>query len=170
MVNNSGSNWGAPYAEYPTSAWDRVLTLNLKRVFTLTQLVTPLLEAAATPSNPSRIINIGSIDGLRVPALETFAYSASKAGLHHLSRVLASHLGPKGITSNTIACGPFESKMMKATLEQFKDVIESGVPLGRIGNPQDVAGTCIWLASAAGAWVNGATIALDGGTIVASKL
>jgi NAD(P)-dependent dehydrogenase (short-subunit alcohol dehydrogenase family) len=166
-----------------------VLTLNLKRVFQITQAVTPLLAAASTPSSPSNIINIGSIDGLRVPALETFAYSASKAGLHHLSRVLASHLGPQGITSNTIACGPFESKMMKvstplqvrdlagtetdstkATLEQFKDVIESGVPLGRIGSPQDVAGTCIWLGSKAGSWVNGATIALDGGTIVASKL
>ncbi|KAF2792506.1 NAD(P)-binding protein [Melanomma pulvis-pyrius CBS 109.77] len=170
LVNNSGSNWGESYSTYPSTAWDRVLTLNLKRVFQLTQSVTPLLEAASQPTDPSRIINIGSVDGLRVPALETFAYSASKAGLHHLSRVLASHLGPKGITSNTIACGPFESKMMKATLEQFKDVIESGVPLGRIGSPQDVAGTCIWLGSKAGGWVNGATIALDGGTIVASKL
>lgn len=169
-MNNSGSNWGESYSTYPSTAWDRVLTLNLKRVFQLTQSVTPLLEAASQPTDPSRIINIGSVDGLRVPALETFAYSASKAGLHHLSRVLASHLGPKGITSNTIACGPFESKMMKATLEQFKDVIESGVPLGRIGNPQDVAGTCIWLGSKAGGWVNGATIALDGGMVVASKL
>lgn len=170
LVNNSGSNWGEAYDAYPSSAWDRVLTLNLKRVFTLTQLVTPLLESASSPADPSRIINIGSIDGLRVPAHETFAYSASKAGLHHLSRVLASHLGPRGITSNTIACGPFESKMMKATLAKFKDVIESGVPLGRIGNPEDVAGTSIWLASKAAAWVNGVTIALDGGTMVASKL
>jgi NAD(P)-dependent dehydrogenase (short-subunit alcohol dehydrogenase family) len=147
-----------------------VLNLNLKRVFQLTQAVTPLLEAASSPSSPARIINIGSIDGLRVPALETFAYSASKAGLHHMSRVLASHLGKRGITSNTVACGPFESKMMKATLEKFKDVIEGGVPLGRIGSPEDVAGTCIWLSSRAGAWVNGATIALDGGSVVASKL
>ncbi|KAF1848870.1 NAD(P)-binding protein [Cucurbitaria berberidis CBS 394.84] len=170
IINNSGSNWGESYDSYPSTAWDRVLTLNLKRVFQLTQAVTPLLEAASTPASPARVINIGSIDGLRVPALETFAYSASKAGLHHLSRVLASHLGKRGITSNTVACGPFESKMMKATLEKFKDVIEGGVPLGRIGSPEDVAGTCIWLSSRAGAWVNGATIALDGGSVVASKL
>ncbi|KAF2020292.1 NAD(P)-binding protein [Aaosphaeria arxii CBS 175.79] len=170
LVNNSGSNWGESYDTYPSAAWDRVLNLNLKRVFQLTQAVTPLLEAAASSTDPSRIINIGSVDGLRVPALETFAYSASKAGLHHLSRVLASHLGKRHVTSNTIACGPFQSKMMKATLEKFQDVIESGVPLGRIGSPEDVAGTCIWLGSRAGAWVNGATIALDGGALVAAKL
>ncbi|KAF1941152.1 NAD(P)-binding protein [Clathrospora elynae] len=170
LINNSGSNWGESYDTYPSTAWDRVLDLNLKRVFQLTQAVTPLLEAASSSTSPARIINIGSIDGLRVPALETFAYSASKAGLHHMSRVLASHLGKRGITSNTIACGPFQSKMMKATLEKFKDVIEGGVPLGRIGSPEDVAGTCIWLSSRAGAWVNGATIALDGGSVVSAKL
>ncbi|KAJ4299241.1 hypothetical protein N0V90_004485 [Kalmusia sp. IMI 367209] len=170
LVNNSGSNWGESYDTYPSAAWDRVLTLNLKRVFQLTQAVTPLLEAGASSASPSRVINIGSIDGLRVPALETFAYSASKAGLHHMSRVLASHLGKRDITSNTVACGPFQSKMMKATLEKFKDVIEGGVPLGRIGSPEDVAGTCIWLSSRAGAWVNGATIALDGGSVVGAKL
>lgn len=98
-MNNSGSNWGAPYDEYPDSAWVRVLTLNLQRVFTITQLLTPLLENATKASGePSRVINIGSVDGLRVPGLETFAYSASKAGLHHLSRVLAHHLGRRNIT------------------------------------------------------------------------
>lgn len=147
-----------------------MLNLNLKRVFQLTQAVTPLLEAASSPASPARIINIGSVDGLRVPALETFAYSASKAGLHHMSRVLASHLGKRGITSNTIACGPFQSKMMKATLEKYQDVIEGGIPLGRIGMPEDVAGTCIWLSSRAGSFVNGATIALDGGSVVSAKL
>ena len=98
LVNNSGSNWGAPYDEYPDSAWVRVLTLNLQRVFTITQLLTPLLEAAQKQGDPGRIINIGSVDGLKVPALETFAYSSSKAGLHHLSRVLANHLGRRNIT------------------------------------------------------------------------
>jgi NAD(P)-dependent dehydrogenase (short-subunit alcohol dehydrogenase family) len=105
-----------------------------------------------------------------VPALETFAYSSSKAGLHHLSRVLAHHLGRRNITSNTIACGPFESKMMKATLEKFKDSIEAGIPLGRIGSPEDVAGTCLYLSSRAGAYVNGATIALDGGTVISARI
>lgn len=98
LVNNSGSNWGAPYDEYPSSAWTRVLTLNLHRVFDITRMLTPLLENGASVQDPSRIINIGSVDGLRVPALETFAYSASKAGLHHLSRVLANHLGKRNIT------------------------------------------------------------------------
>lgn len=101
LVNNSGATWGATFDEYPESAWIKLLTLNLQRVFTITQLVTPLLEAAGKEDalrNPARVINIGSVDGLRVPALETFAYSSSKAGLHHLSRSLANHLGKRGIT------------------------------------------------------------------------
>lgn len=170
LVNNSGSNWGAPYDEFPDAAWTRVLTLNLTRVFTITQAVTPLLEAAASSGDPARVINIGSVDGLRVPSLETFSYSASKAGLHQLSRVLANHLGKRNITSNALACGPFESKMMAATLKNFGEAIVSGIPLGRIGSPQDVAGACLFLSSRAGAFVNGATIALDGGSLVGSKL
>lgn len=170
LINNSGSNWGAPYDEFPESAWTRVLTLNLTRVFSITQLVTPLLEAAAQPGDPARVINIGSVDGIRVPTLETFSYSASKAGLHQLSRVLANHLGKRNITSNALACGPFESKMMAATLKNFGDAIVSGIPLGRIGSPQDIAGACLFLSSRAGAYVNGATIALDGGSLVGSKL
>ena len=98
LVNNSGSNWGAPYDEYPESAWTRVLTLNLHRVFTVTQLMTKYLETAASEGDPSRIINIGSIEGLRVPPLETFAYSSSKAGVHQLTKVLANHLGRRNIT------------------------------------------------------------------------
>lgn len=170
LVNNSGSNWGESYDSYPDKAWERVLTLNLQRVFTITQLLTPALEKKATNTNPGRVINIGSIDGLRVPSLETFAYSASKAGLHHLSRVLANHLGKRNITSNVIACGPFQSKMMKKTLEDFGEAIKEGIPLQRIGEKEDVAGTCIFLSSTAGAYVNGATIALDGGSVVGSKL
>ncbi|KAI9692170.1 MAG: hypothetical protein M1822_006400 [Bathelium mastoideum] len=170
LVNNSGSNWGAPYDEYPESAWTRVLTLNLHRVFTVTQLMTKYLEAAATEQDPSRIINIGSVDGLRVPALETFAYSSSKAGVHHLTRVLANHLGKRNITSNALACGPFESKMMAATLKQYRDVIEGGIPLGRIGSPEDVAGATLFLASRAGAYVNGAVLTLDGGSVISAKL
>lgn len=171
LVNNSGSNWGAPYAEYPESAWTRVLTLNLTRVFTVTQMLTPLLEKAAKgATDPSRVVNIGSVDGLRTPALETFAYSASKAGVHHLSRVLANHLGKRNITVNSLACGPFESKMMAATLKKFKDSIEAGIPLGRIGTPEDVAGAVLFLSSRAGAYINGATIPVDGGSVIAAKL
>ncbi|OBT69189.1 hypothetical protein VE03_01887 [Pseudogymnoascus sp. 23342-1-I1] len=170
LVNNSGSNWGASFDEYPDAAWTRVLTLNLHRVFTITQLLTPSLEAKAGQGTPSRIINIGSVDGLRVPSLETFAYSSSKAGLHHLSRVLANHLGKRHITSNVIACGPFESKMMAQTLKEFGESIKSGIPLGRIGTPEDVAGTCLFLSSRAGSYVNGATITLDGGSVIGSKI
>ncbi|KAI9831678.1 MAG: hypothetical protein M1819_004744 [Sarea resinae] len=171
LINNAGSNWGATLESYPDSAWTRVLTLNLQRVFTLTQALVPLLEASTSPpsstnTGPGRIINIGSIDGLRVPELETYAYSASKAALHHLSRVLAHHLGARNITVNTLACGPFQSKMMAKTLENFRDQIEATIPLGRIGTPEDVVGCCLWLSSRAGAYINGATVPVDGGCLV----
>ncbi|KAK4191241.1 hypothetical protein QBC35DRAFT_487737 [Podospora australis] len=170
LINNSGATWGESYESYPDSAWSKLLTLNLQRVFTLTQKLTPLLEAATAPQDPARVINIGSIDALRVPLLPTFAYSASKAGLHHLSRHLAMHLGPRGITSNTLACGPFPSKMMAHTLETLGDEIKAANPLGRVGLPGDVAGACIFLASKAGSYVNGATLPLDGGVHLMSKI
>ncbi len=116
LVNNAGATWGAPLAEYPAAAWDKVVDLNLKTPFFLTRAFLPLLEAAGTDEDPARIINIGSIDGLRVPPFPTYAYSASKAGLHHMTRVLARELGPRRITVNAVAPGPFESKMMAATL------------------------------------------------------
>ncbi|KAI5476941.1 NAD-binding protein [Pseudohyphozyma bogoriensis] len=177
LVNNAGATWGADLETYPDEGFSKVMTLNLQRVFTLTQKVVPLLKASLEGASsegpwedPARIINIGSIDALRVPSHQAFAYSASKAGLHHMSRVFAAHLGKQGITSNTLACGAFPSKMMKATLESEGKRIVAGIPLGRIGTPQDVAGACVFLASRAGAWVNGATIALDGGTVVGGKL
>jgi len=163
LVNNAGANWGAPMAEYPDSAWDKVLALNVKAIFNLTRALVPRLEAAASDEDPARVINIGSIDGLQVPALETYAYSASKAAAHHLSRVLAKKLAPKRITVNAVAPGPFESKMMAATLEKFGDAIAQGCPLGRIGTPEDMAGVAIYLASRAGAYVTGAVIPVDGG-------
>ncbi|KAK2034712.1 short chain dehydrogenase/reductase family protein [Colletotrichum zoysiae] len=195
LVNNSGATWGEAFDDYPDAAWTKLLTLNLQRVFTLTQLAAPLLEAAAASSSsssssssaeggegregggggppfadPSRVINIGSVDGLRVPVMSSYAYSASKAGLHHLSRALARELGPRGVTSNTLACGPFESRMMRATLDSMRGVIEGEVPLRRIGTPQDVAGACLFLSGRAGAFVTGATITVDGGMVLASKL
>jgi NAD(P)-dependent dehydrogenase (short-subunit alcohol dehydrogenase family) len=178
LVNNSGATWGESYDSFPDSAWSKLLTLNLQRVFTLTQALTPLLEAAGAASkqedgvvtDPGRVVHIGSIDGIRVPLLPTFAYSASKAGLHHLSRHLAVELGPKGITSNTLACGPFATKMMAATLKNFGEEIKGANPLGRIGMPQDAAGACLFLASKASAFVNGATLTLDGGVSLVSKL
>jgi NAD(P)-dependent dehydrogenase (short-subunit alcohol dehydrogenase family) len=163
LVNNAGANWGAPLAEYPDAAWDKVLALNLKGPFFLTRALLPLLEKGAAPGDPARVINIGSIDGLQVPVLETYAYSASKAGVHHLTRALARRLAPHGITVNAVAPGPFESKMMAATLERFRDTIVATCPLGRIGEPDDMAGIAIYLASRAGAYVTGAVIPVDGG-------
>jgi len=163
LVNNAGATWGAPLEDYPAAAWDKVVDLNLKAPFFLTRAFLPLLEAAGTDEDPARIINIGSIDGLRVPPFPTYAYSASKAGLHHMTRVLARELGPRRITVNAVAPGPFESKMMAATLKAMGDAIADAAPLRRIGRPDDMAGVAIYLASRAGAYVTGTVIPVDGG-------
>jgi NAD(P)-dependent dehydrogenase (short-subunit alcohol dehydrogenase family) len=164
LVNNAGANWGAPIDEYPEDGWDKVVDLNLKSIFFLTRDLLPMLRKGATHADPSRVINIGSVDGLVVPSLETYAYSAAKAGLHHMTAVLARRLAPEHITVNAIAPGPFESKMMAATLDRFRDDIIASNPRGRIGEPEDVAGTVIYLASRAGAYVTGAVIPVDGGS------
>jgi NAD(P)-dependent dehydrogenase (short-subunit alcohol dehydrogenase family) len=163
LVNNAGANWGAPIEEYPDAAWDKVLALNVKAIFHLTIALLPQLSAAATPDDPARVINIGSADGLQVPLLETYAYSASKAAVHHMTRVLARKLAPRDITVNAVAPGPFESKMMAATLERFGESIAKNNPRKRIGTPEDMAGVAIYLASRAGAYVTGAVIPVDGG-------
>ena len=163
LVNNAGANWGAPLEEHPEVALDKVWNLNVKGPFFLTRSLLGPLEAAAAPGDPARVINIGSIDGLKVPALETYGYSSSKAALHHLTRVLARNLAPRGITVNAVAPGPFESKMMAETLRTFGDAIRASCPLGRIGEPEDMAGVVIYLASRAGAYLTGAVIPVDGG-------
>ncbi|KAF8592042.1 NAD(P)-binding protein [Ramaria rubella] len=174
LVNNAGATWGDDVDEHPDSAFKKVLTLNVQRVFTVTQQCLPLLREAGLqggmdgPSfrDPARVINIGSIEGERVPHGHTYSYAASKAALHQLSRHLAGRLGQDGVTSNTIACGAFESKMMAYTLRTTGDIIKAVIPLQRIGTPEDVAGTALFLASRAGAYVSGATIILDGGSLV----
>jgi NAD(P)-dependent dehydrogenase (short-subunit alcohol dehydrogenase family) len=163
LVNNAGATWGAPLEDFPAAAWDKVVDLNLKAPFFLTRAFLPLLEAGGTHDDPARVINVGSIDGLHVPSLPTYSYSASKAGLHHLTRVLARELGPRQITVNAVAPGPFESKMMAATLEAFGAEIASRAPLRRIGRPDDMAGVVVYLSSRAGAYVTGAVIPVDGG-------
>jgi NAD(P)-dependent dehydrogenase (short-subunit alcohol dehydrogenase family) len=163
LVNNAGATWGEPLETFPESAWDKVLNLNLKSPFFLTRAVLPMLEQTATQDDPARVINIGSIDGLHVPRMQTYSYATSKAAIHQLTRVLARELGPRHITVNAVAPGPFESKMMAYTLREFGDAIAASSPLGRIGRPDDMAGVAVFLCSRAGSYVTGAVIPVDGG-------
>ena len=121
------------------------------------------VKTCALPIYPARVINIGSIDGITVPSLETYAYSASKAAVHHMTAVLAKKLARQHITVNAVAPGPFQSRMMKATLDSLGDAVAGMVPLKRIGTPEDMAGVAIYLASRAGAYVTAAVIPVDGG-------
>jgi NAD(P)-dependent dehydrogenase (short-subunit alcohol dehydrogenase family) len=168
LVNNAGATWGEPMATFPSSAWDKVLDLNLKAPFFLTRAFLPLLEEGASQDDPARVVNVGSIDGLHVPPMHTYSYSASKAGLHHLTRVLARELGPRHITVNAVAPGPFESRMMAETLRSFGPQIAERAPLRRIGRPDDMAGVVVYLTSRAGAYVTGAVIPVDGGIATTS--
>jgi NAD(P)-dependent dehydrogenase (short-subunit alcohol dehydrogenase family) len=165
LVNNAGATWGAPLDEFPASGWDRVMHTNVEGIFHLTVALLPALRAAATEADPARVINIGSIDGLKAPAMENYSYSASKAAVHHLTRHLAKRLAPEHITVNAIAPGPFESKMTAFMLDSTdaRELVEQMVPLGRIGRPDDVAGLARFLASRAGSYLTGIVIPLDGG-------
>ncbi len=163
LVNNAGAAWGASFEDYPDEGYDKVMNINVRAVFMLTRDLLPLLTKDASTENPSRVINIGSIDGLRVSSTDNFAYGASKAAVHFLTRNLAVRLARKGLTINAIAPGPFESKMMEHTLAQFQDRIEKENPMGRIGSPRDMAGLALFLASPAATYMTGQVIALDGG-------
>lgn len=162
LVNNAGATWGAPLADFDDAAWDRTLDLNVKGVFHTTKFLLGALRRASAPGEPSRVINIGSIDGIHVPILETYSYSASKAAVHQLTRHLAAKLAPD-VTVNAIAPGPFESKMMHATLEAAGEQIAESAPLRRIGRADDMAGAAIYLASRAASYVTGVILPVDGG-------
>lgn len=164
LVNNAGATWGAPIDEYPEDGWDKTVDLNVKSIFFLTQKLLPQLRAAASPENPSRVINIASVNGIEPPALETYAYSTSKAGCIMLTRHLAKRLAREHIRVNAIAPGPFPSKMMAATLAQAGDAIANNNPCGRIGQPEDIAGVAIFLGSRASAYTTGAVVPCDGGS------
>ena len=162
LVNNAGAASMAPIESFGDDAWDGVLSVNLKGPFHLVRFLLPLLRAAAGPNDPARVINIGSISASRIQDMDNYAYSASKAALHTLTRHLARRLAP-AVTVNTIAPGPFPSLMMAEVLESHGEQIAAAAPMRRIGRPDDIAGTAIYLASPAAAWMTGTTITLDGG-------
>ena len=165
LVNNAGATWGAPLDQFPASGWDRVMHTNVEGIFHLTVALLPALRAAASEASPARVINIGSVDGLRAPTMENYSYSASKAAVHMLTKHLAKRLASEHITVNAIAPGPFESKMTAFMLDSLeaREMVEQLVPLGRIGREDDVAGLIVFLASRAGSYLTGTVIPLDGG-------
>ncbi len=165
LVNNAGAAWGAPIGDFPPAGFDKVLNVNVRAPFMLTQALLPQLKASADPDDPARVIMIGSIDGIKVPFGDNYSYSASKAGIHMLARHMAHHLVKDNITVNSIAPGPFESKMMSYMLDDPKRraTVVASTPRGRIGSPEDMAGATLFLASRAGAWLTGIVLPVDGG-------
>ena len=175
LVNNAGTAWGAPLAEFPESGWDKVMNTNVKGIFFLTQQLLPLLRAAATHEDPARVINIGSVDGIKTPIFDNFSYGPSKAAVHHMTRVLAAHLVKENIIVNAIAPGPFPSWMLSAGVGfggkvegQDWESVGARNPRGRVGTPEDIAGLAIYLSSRAGAYTVGETITCDGGSVACS--
>ncbi len=163
LVNNAGATWGEPIESFPEHGWDKIMDINVKSPFFLTQALLPLLEKAGSADDPARIIMVGSIDGLNVNRLPTFSYGPSKAAVHHLARTLASHLADRHITANAIAPGLFPSKMTAQVMKKMGRKIVKGTPLKRAGKPEDMAGVAIYLASPAASFVTGVVIPVDGG-------
>ncbi len=173
LVNNAGVSWGAPMEEFPEIGWDKVFDTNVKGVFFLTQRLLPLLEAQASSEDPSRVINIGSIDGIRTPVFDTHSYGPSKAAVHSLTRQMAAKLVKRNILVNAIAPGPFPTWMLSTGVGTGGDVegtdwdaVGAMTPRGRVGTPEDIAGLTIFLSSRAGAYTVGEVITCDGGSVV----
>ena len=173
LINNAGVSWGAPLDEFPEVGWDKVFDTNVKGVFFLTQRLLPLLEAKATQEDPSRVVNIGSIDGIRTPIFDTHSYGPSKAALHTLTSQMASKLVKRNIIANAIAPGPFPTWMLSTGIGTGGDVDNTDWtalgrtnPRGRVGSPQDIVGLTIFLCSRAGAYTVGEVITCDGGIVI----
>ena len=167
LINNAGAAWGAPFDEFPENGWDKVMDINVKSVFFLTQQLMPLLRAAARPERPAKVINIASIDGIRNPDLETYSYVSSKAGLIHLTRRLAKRLVSEHVYVNAIAPGAFASDM-NTWARDNPDRVSAEVPARRVGEPSDIAGTAVYMCSKAGDYLVGITITVDGGIAYAA--
>jgi NAD(P)-dependent dehydrogenase (short-subunit alcohol dehydrogenase family) len=167
LINNAGANDKSKIEEMSADGWDQVFDVNLRGAFFLVQQLLPQLRAAASADSPARIINIGSIGGLHIPNWEAYPYGASKAAIHHLTRALAKRFGPDHILVNAIAPGPFHSRLTDTNSDAVKKSVQTYIPAGRPGTPEDIEGLAVFLASRAGAYVNGSTIPLDGGYIAA---
>ena len=175
LVNNAGATWGAPLGEFPENGWDKVMDTNVKGIFFLTQRCLPLLRASASAEDPARVVNIGSVDGIKTPRFDNFSYGPSKAAVHHLTRQMAAHLVRENIIVNAIAPGPFPSWMLSAGVGFGGQVegadwesVGKGNPRGRVGTMEDIAGLAIFLSSRAGAFTVGETITCDGGSVAVS--
>ena len=165
LINNAGRTWGAPLESFPDKAWPSVMAVNVQGPFTLVRELLPLLRAAGSPDDPSRIINIGSLAGATVEAIPAYSYVASKAAIHHLTRVLAADLAGQNITVNVVVPGYFPTQMTAHIRgdESQLDALVGRVPLSRLGNADDIAGVCIFLASRASSYMTGASLFVDGG-------
>lgn len=168
LVNNAGATWGAPISEFPEAGWDKIMDLNVKSPFFLIQQLLPALKAAGTKEDPARVINIGSVNGLSYSGMNNYSYTASKAAIIHLTKHLAADLVKDNINVNGIAPGFFPSKMTAFVLDGHEEQAAASIPRGRIGSPEDAAGTAIYLSSRASAWMTGNTMVLDGGQIISA--
>ncbi len=165
LVNNAGVSWGKELEKFPHMAWEKVMNVNVAGLFTLTRDLLPLLEAAAKPEDPARIINLGSVMGTSPIGAGAYSYAASKAAVHHLTRILASEFSPRHITANAFAPGPFHSNMTAFALDDQSraDAVAKTVPMGRLGMAEDIAGATLFLCGRGGAYTTGTIIPLDGG-------
>jgi len=165
LVNNAGRTWGAPLETFPFAAWEQVMSLNVAGLFTLTRDLLPLLEASSTAEDPARVVNLGSVMGAAPLGAGPYSYAASKAAVHHLTRILGKELAHRHITVNALAPGPFASKMTAFALKDDarRKLVEDGIPLGRLGRKEDIAAALLFLCGKGGSYTTGAIIPLDGG-------
>lgn len=169
LINNAGQTWGAPFADFPAKGWGGVMAVNVQAPFALAQGLLPLLSAAASDEDPARIINIGSVYAETTEVMKAYSYTASKAAIHQLTRVMARELAARRILVNAIAPGLFPSKMTDFVLrnDAAREALLHEIPLGRAGTPADIAGLAMFLCSRAGSYITGAIIPIDGGILVA---
>jgi NAD(P)-dependent dehydrogenase (short-subunit alcohol dehydrogenase family) len=168
LVNNAGRSWGEPLETFPFSAWEKVMTLNVAGMFTLTRDLLPLLEKTGTADDPARVVNLGSVMGTAPLGDGAYSYAASKAAVHHMTKILAKELAGRHVTLNAFAPGPFRSRMTAfATADEARRArVAETIPLGRIGRPEDIAGALLYLCGRGGAYITGAVLPIDGGVSV----